>query len=136
MPLNRRTAVLARLSSFVPQLAAANETLAAQMAHRPAHAFDVEHLGEGESEGRHVAMDLACGVLDLRTEAAAEAAERAMAAGGAVALLESDSDSDSDSDDEDYCEEGGILGVPLSGPADVPVSGPAGQKRPHIEELR
>ena len=82
-------------------MAAANQTLASEMEHRPAHEFDVEHVARGENgeELPHVEMDLACGVLELRTEEAAAAAERALASGAAVEL-ESDSESDSGSERE------------------------------------
>ena len=92
----------------MPQLAAANQALAAELAHRPAQEFEVEHLSDGEEgeeeeegeEGPHVSMELACGVLDLRTEEAAAAVERALAAGRGSEVLQSDG-SDSDTQEEE-----------------------------------
>jgi hypothetical protein len=91
--------VLGRLGAFVPQLAAANESLQAALRSQPASDFDVEAVAEG---GAHVEMDLACGVLELRDENAEAAAEAALAGGAAqvAAVLPSESDSDS-SDEED-----------------------------------
>ena len=119
--------VLSRLSAFVPRLAEANQTLAAPMQHRPAHEFDVEHVATGEEgeEGAHVAMDLACGVLELHTEEAAAAAEAALAGGGLAAGVvegESSDESDSESDSDDEEEE--------------PAEPPPGKKRTRIEELK
>lgn len=122
-----RTAVLSRLSAFVPRLAEANQTLAAQMQHRPAHEFDVEHVAAGEEgeEGAHVAMDLACGVLELHTEEAAAAAEAALAGGGlAAGLVEADSSDESESESESDDEE------------DAPAPDSPGKKRTRIEELK
>lgn len=111
----------------MPRLAEANQTLAAQMQHRPAHEFDVEHVAAGEEgeEGAHVAMDLACGVLELHTEEAAAAAAAALAGGGPAGLVEGDSSDDSDSDDSD--DESGEAGG--SDP-------PPPKKQPRIEELK
>jgi hypothetical protein len=99
--------VLGRLQSFVPQLAAANVALAAAMATRPAHEFDVEYVeprgegGEGGEAAPHIEMDIACGVVELRDEAAAAAAERAMAGGAhPLPLASGFTDSEDDFDDE------------------------------------
>ena len=118
----RGAAVLGRLQAFVPQLAAANAALASAMATRPAHEFQVEHLvpagsddacghddadddGDGDDKecGTHVAMEIACGVVELRDAAAQAAAERAMAPGAPPFVLPSgftDSESDGDSDSD------------------------------------
>ena len=95
----------------MPQLAAANQALAAELAHRSAQEFDVEHLSDGEEgeegegeEGPHVSMELACGVIDLRTEEAAAAVEHALAAAHGAAVLQcdgSDSESETESESED-----------------------------------
>jgi hypothetical protein len=101
--------VLGRLQAFVPQLAAANVALATAMATRPAHEFDVEYVqpsGQGGEAAPHIEMDIACGVLELRDEAAAAAAERALAGGAhplplASGFTDSDDDFDEDDDDDD-----------------------------------
>lgn len=74
---------------------------------RPAEDFDIEHLGEGE-DSAHIEMDLTCGILDLKDEAAVAAAEQRLAGGGpdeallaaAGGLSSSESDSDSSEDEE------------------------------------
>ena len=118
--------VLGRLSAFVPQLAAANAELASALSTRPASDFDVESVEEG---GRHIEMDLACGVLDLRDEAAQQAAQLAMES---QALAEhilptgdtssDDDESEDESEDEDDTEDGGG-------------QQPREQRRRRIEEL-
>ena len=50
------------------------------MQDQPAESFDIEHL-EGGEEAPHIEMDLSCGILDLRDEAALAAAEQQLAAG-------------------------------------------------------
>ncbi|PNH00571.1 hypothetical protein TSOC_001044 [Tetrabaena socialis] len=107
-----RSSVLGQLAAFLPQLALENERLRQQMQTRPAAEFDIEHVGEGDSEAPYIEMDLACGVLELRDEAALRAAERAMevpgdflAAGGeASSSAGSSSDDDSDEDGDDDTE--------------------------------
>ena len=93
--------VLARARAFLPALQAANAALEARLQSEPAQSVDIEHL-EGEG-APHIAMDLACGVMDLRDPAAEFAAERAVRGGAAPGEEEragSDSDSEDSSDDE------------------------------------
>ena len=55
-------------------------------------------LGAGEDGQPHIALDLACGVFDLKDEQAAAAADRIMS--GAVPDTAAEAASDSDSDSE------------------------------------
>lgn len=69
------SALLSRLHSFLPEMAAANDTLAAQMKHGNSGDFDVENVGD-DPDTRHVEMDVGVGVLDFKSDADAESAAR------------------------------------------------------------
>lgn len=104
--------LLARAAAFLPDLAAANEALAAAVAAgAPPSAFDVEAVDDGAP---HVEMEVACGVVDLKDAAALAAAEAALAAGGGgvgvgeAATTSCDSDSESESGESDGEDEGGV----------------------------
>ena len=139
-------AVLGRLQAFVPALAEANAALAAAMATAPPHAFDIELHGEdGEEEDEtreHIAMELACGVVELNDAAAEAAAERACAGGGGGGALampagassssDSDDSDDSDSDADAAAGDGGGGGPPQGARA---AKGEARGKRSRIEVL-
>lgn len=73
------SALAARLAAFLPELAAANAALDAAVAAGQGDEFNVEAVTEG---GAHVAMEVACGVVDLQDSAALAAAEAALAKGG------------------------------------------------------
>ncbi len=62
---------------------------------KPASDFDVENVPEDQEEG-FIEMDLACGLIDLKTEEAVRAAETAMASG----VHPGGGDEGDDSDDE------------------------------------
>ena len=141
--------MLGRLQAFVPALAEANAALAAAMATAPPHAFDIELHGGEDGDGdegetrEHIAMELACGVVELNDAAAEAAAERACAGGGgggalaafAGASSSSDSESSDDSDaDGDAAAGGGGGGGPPGG-AHAAAPGEARGKRPRIEVL-
>lgn len=108
--------MLARLSAFVPALAAANAQLPAAQPGGVGPASDVvavpvddeaddENDGdasEDDSEeagapGPHVSMELACGVVDLLDAKALEAAEKAIANGN-QSSAQSDAPHDNDGD--------------------------------------
>lgn len=55
---------------------------------------------DDEREGPYVELDLACGLFDLKDEAAVSAAERSLVAGGAAVERDSDSDVESSSGSE------------------------------------
>ncbi|KAG2443052.1 hypothetical protein HYH02_009467 [Chlamydomonas schloesseri] len=100
-----RSAMLDQLAAFLPQLAKENEKLEQQLQSRPAAEFDIEAVDE-KAEGPYIEMDLACGVLELRDDAALAAAERAMQGQGGFELgvdgaAEGSGDSSSDDDDSD-----------------------------------
>lgn len=85
------SALLCRLRSFLPQMAAANDNLETQMREGNAEDFDVENVGEDDDE-RRIEMDVGVGVLDLKTDEAAE-----MVAGKAgVAVVDQDDDTEED----------------------------------------
>ncbi|GLI68860.1 hypothetical protein VaNZ11_013405 [Volvox africanus] len=102
-----RSSVLGKLATFLPQLASENERLQQQMQDRPAEEFDIEHV-DGDEDGPYIEMDLACGILELRDEAALRAAERAMnGQEGAFHKGESSSSSSIDDSASDDTEEDG-----------------------------
>jgi len=94
--------LMSRVRDFLPQMEAANAKLALEMQSQPADKFDVEVLGERDAQ--HVEMDIACGVLDLKDDAALEAAEAAIA-GVRHSQLDSSSVEDSSSDDDSDAEQ-------------------------------
>ncbi|GLC35799.1 hypothetical protein PLESTB_000495500 [Pleodorina starrii] len=98
-----RSSVLDKLAAFMPQMANANASLQQQLQERPAAEFDIEQVDD-EEDGPYIEMDLACGILELRDEAALRAAERALEGQGDP-FLNSGSDSSS-SDDDDSDEDG------------------------------
>ena len=96
------TALLGKLIAFLPQMKAANDSLAEAMKTRPASEFDVECVDEEGGES-HVAMDVGLGVVELNTE---DAVAKATANAG-FAVVENDDggrakvvDDDDDDDDE------------------------------------
>lgn len=113
----------------MPQLAAANAELASALSTRPASDFDVEAVGEG---GAHIQMDLSCGVLDLRDEAAQQAAQLAMAHQPLTEHILSTGDASSDSSSDDEDEDGHDTEVAGGGSGGPP---PREQRRRRIEEL-
>eukprot|EP00192_Tetraselmis_astigmatica_P020218 CAMPEP_0117668422 /NCGR_PEP_ID=MMETSP0804-20121206/11543_1 /TAXON_ID=1074897 /ORGANISM="Tetraselmis astigmatica, Strain CCMP880" /LENGTH=191 /DNA_ID=CAMNT_0005476317 /DNA_START=228 /DNA_END=804 /DNA_ORIENTATION=- len=94
------SSVLGRVKDFLPKMAAANDELAAAMTGKPAEAFDMEVLGP-TSDAPRIEMDIACGVVDLKDDAALRAAEVAMASGRADVLQRAGSDSSGSSDEEE-----------------------------------
>jgi len=74
-------AVFSKLQDFLPKMQAANEHLEGELKVRPAAEFDVEGVPEGQ-ESNYIEMDLACGLVDLKDDAAVQAAEAAAAVGG------------------------------------------------------
>jgi len=127
--------LLARAAAFLPNLAAANDALAAAVAAgAPPSTFDVEAVDEGAP---HVAMEVACGVVELGDDAALAAAEAALAAGGPGGLpLEastpsSSSESESESDGEEVEEgEGGGKGEEAAAGAEAPATTAAATTAP------
>ena len=94
------SALLERARKFLPTLQAANAALDAARASQPERSFDIEHM---EAEGApHIEMDLACGLMDLRDEAAEAAAERSLRGAGATAEAESSSDSERESESSEH----------------------------------
>jgi len=83
------SALLSKLQTFLPQMAAANEELANAMKVRPPEDFDVECVGSDDDE-RRVEMDVGLGVVDLKTREAVAEAEAA--AGDAIVGAASDDD--------------------------------------------
>ena len=98
------SSVLSRVKDFLPQMAAANEKLTKDMQSQPAENFDVEAVGEGDSQ--HVEMDIACGVLELKDNAAEQAAEAVMAGQCPDTESAQGDSSSSDSSDADSDAEG------------------------------
>ena len=115
------------------------------MATAPPNAFDVELQGSEGEDGEtreHIAMELACGVVELKDGAAEAAAERACAGGaggaafpGVATASDSDSDESDSSDSDDDAAEGEGGGAE---PGAEPQGGRAAarDKRPRIQVLR
>ncbi|PRW33293.1 hypothetical protein C2E21_7933 [Chlorella sorokiniana] len=92
--------LLGRLQAFLPALEAANADLQQQLEQHPASEVAMERGSDDEREGPVVELDLACGLFDLKDEAAVAAAERAMLAQG-VAVDRFEGASTDDSSEED-----------------------------------
>ena len=98
--------LLGRLQTFLPSMAAANAQLEQEVAAAPEGAFDIEQLDPNAEQ--HIAFDLACGVLDLKDDAAVRAAERAIALGSVpVETLSGGSSSDEDTSSDEGSSEAG-----------------------------
>uniref|UniRef100_A0A7R9VXU8 Uncharacterized protein n=1 Tax=Chlamydomonas euryale TaxID=1486919 RepID=A0A7R9VXU8_9CHLO len=76
-----KSSIFSKLQDFLPKMQAANEHLEGELKVRPAAEFDVEGVPEGQ-ESNYIEMDLACGLVDLKDDAAVQAAEAAAAVGG------------------------------------------------------
>jgi phage baseplate assembly protein gpV len=86
-PVKENGALLARLQAFLPALKESNDAL-------PSTSEDGEAMELPEQyDGKHVELDLACGVFDLNNEDAVQAAERSIHVPEPVV--------DSDTSDED-----------------------------------
>eukprot|EP00898_Chlorokybus_atmophyticus_P002438 jgi/Chlat1/3195/Chrsp22S03482 len=108
------SAVMSRLQAFLPELALANAQLEAAMQDRSASEFDIE-VASDDPEAQQVIMDVALGVVELKNDAAVQAAERAISGGGdvdipAVNMASEDSSSDDGSDSESDISDGGDVG--------------------------
>lgn len=130
--------LLGRLQTFLPSMAAANAQLEQEAAAAPQGAFDIEQLAPDAEQ--HIAFDLACGVLDLRDEAAVRAAERAIALGSVlVETLSGGSSSNEDTSSDEGSSEGGsdAAGSDAAGAsAQEEDSGCSTHSREHAEVLR
>ncbi|WIA21936.1 hypothetical protein OEZ85_004302 [Tetradesmus obliquus] len=107
------SSVLGKVRSFLPQMKQANEQLEQQLQLCDPSVVDIEHIPEGaDAAAPVIQMDLACGLLDLKDDAALAAAQRAIAAGGDVAVeaFDGGSSSGSDSDSSSSEDEGDELG--------------------------
>ncbi|KAF6249499.1 hypothetical protein COO60DRAFT_951415 [Scenedesmus sp. NREL 46B-D3] len=81
------SSVLSKVRSFLPQMQQANEQLEQQLQSCDPSVVDIEHIPEGaDAGGPVIQMDLACGLLDLKDDAALAAAQRAIAAGAAMRM--------------------------------------------------
>ena len=134
--------LLGRLQTFLPTMAAANAQLEQEAAAAPSGAFDIEQLAPDAEQ--HIAFDLACGVLDLKDDAAVRAAERAIALGSVpVETLSGGSSSDEDTSSDEGSSEGrSEAGSDAAGsngaaaPAQEEDSGCSTDSREHAEVLR
>lgn len=91
-PVKENGALLARLQAFLPALKESNEALPDSVE----GCEDAMELPE-QYDGKHVELDLACGVFDLKSEDAILAAEKSVH----VPQVETDSDTESDITDDD-----------------------------------
>jgi Domain of unknown function (DUF4598) len=78
----QRSSLLDQAAAFLPKMAAANDALKSRVATEGPEAVNIEAVRE--QSGKHIAMEVACGVVELQNEAAAAAASRAMATGARV----------------------------------------------------
>lgn len=88
--------LLDRAEAFLPTLAKANEQLQDKLRCQP-DILDIEHLTGGSA--CHIEMELACGVVELRDQAAAAAAQAASR--GAITEPASESSTCSDESSSD-----------------------------------
>ena len=129
--------LLGRLQTFLPSMAAANAQLEQEAAAAPAGAFDIEQLAPDEEQ--HIAFDLACGVLELKDDAAVRAAERAIALGSVpVETLSGGSSSDQDTSLDEGSSGGGSEAGSDAAAASAQEedSGCSTDSREHAEVLR
>mmetsp|Transcript_4807 Transcript_4807/g.9553 ORF Transcript_4807/g.9553 Transcript_4807/m.9553 type:complete len:142 (+) Transcript_4807:88-513(+) len=75
-PVQTNVSLINRLNAFLPEFKSSTERLEGALnENEPGIELPDDH------EGEHVELDLACGMFDLKDEAAVEAAERNMRAG-------------------------------------------------------
>ncbi|GAX82225.1 hypothetical protein CEUSTIGMA_g9653.t1 [Chlamydomonas eustigma] len=104
-----KSSLLTRLNQFLPELQAANQQLNEELKIKPPSHFDVENVPE-DQEGGYIEMDLACGLIDLKSEEAVIAAETAMKGHGRDLPRGTDMSvsEDSSGEDSDDAEEGHV----------------------------
>jgi Domain of unknown function (DUF4598) len=78
----QRSSLLDQAATFLPKMAAANDALESRVAIEGPEAVNIEAVRE--QSGKHIAMEVACGVVELQNEAATAAASRVMATGARV----------------------------------------------------
>jgi hypothetical protein len=94
-PVNENGALLARLQAFLPAMKESNDALP-----NSSEGCEVMELPE-QYDGKHVELDLACGVFDLKNEDAVVAAEKSVRVPQSQVDDNDDDDNTSDEDDED-----------------------------------
>mmetsp|Transcript_38822 Transcript_38822/g.84498 ORF Transcript_38822/g.84498 Transcript_38822/m.84498 type:complete len:205 (-) Transcript_38822:237-851(-) len=91
--------VLSRLQTFLPEMSEANKSLFKRLEAEGASTLDIEEISDEAAP--HIAMDLQCGVLDLKTkDAAAKAAQHV--GSEPVPLKSSHQDEEEEEDLEDF----------------------------------